>query len=83
MIKIVLTVTLSDEEIRDIGDYLILNYPPVKEQRQHSLNWTRKEVLKAELSEVIGRRMNILSKNAANFKERRADERKTEGVPGD
>jgi hypothetical protein len=82
MIKIALTVTLSDDEVRDIGNYLILNYPPRKDARQHSLNWLQKDVIKAELSEVIGRRMNILSKNAANFKERE-NERKTESIPGD
>ena len=83
MIKFAVSITLTDEEARDIGDYLILNYPPLKDQRQHSMQWARKEVLKAELNEVLMRRLNILRKNAANFKERRENDGQTTGVPGD
>jgi uncharacterized membrane-anchored protein len=82
MIKVSLTIAFTDEDVRDIGDYLVLNYPPHKEARQHSLNWLRKEVIQAELNEVVMRRLAILRKNAANFKERK-NERQTEGVPGD
>jgi hypothetical protein len=80
MMKVAIMVPFSDEDIRDIGDYLVLNYPPLKDQRNHSLNWLRKQVIKLEMEEVMNRRLTILRQNAANFKERRSSERETPSI---
>ena len=81
MIKIAFTVLLSDEDVREIGDYLLLNYPPIKDQRQHSVNWARKQIIKTELEDVVNRRLVILRKNVANFMERRTNEWTTGSIP--
>lgn len=81
MIKIAFTVQFSDEDVRKIGDYLLLNYPPIKDVRQHSVNWARKQIIKTELENVVNRRLEILRKNVANFMERRTNEWTTGSIP--
>jgi alkanesulfonate monooxygenase SsuD/methylene tetrahydromethanopterin reductase-like flavin-dependent oxidoreductase (luciferase family) len=84
MMRISVTVTLTDEEARDLGDYLVLCYPPHKDGRQHSLNWLRKEMLKIEFNAAMSTRLEILRGKADNHKRREAghNERQTTRVPG-
>ena len=53
-----------------MGEYLRLCYPPLVDERNHSRHWVHKQLLQAELNEVVMRRVAIFRKNAAIFKER-------------
>jgi hypothetical protein len=68
MIKMTLTVELTEEELREIGNYLTRVYPPVKDKAKHSQRWLHRKLMQEELRSTARVRIDRLKWNAAEHR---------------